>query len=76
VSENAYLDTIGSIDKAARVLTPIFEKMNIVFSNPSDASILLKICDVEQIIKRFSFLGSKALINGLNKDSEDHIHPT
>jgi len=32
MSENAYLDTIcGSIDKAARVLTPIFEKMNIVF---------------------------------------------
>jgi len=35
MSENAYLDTIcGSIDKAARVLTPIFEKMNIVFQNP------------------------------------------
>jgi 2-dehydro-3-deoxygluconokinase/2-dehydro-3-deoxygalactonokinase len=47
----------GSIDNAVRVLTPIIEKVDILFTDTRDASILLNVQDVDQMIDGFLKFG-------------------
>jgi 2-dehydro-3-deoxygluconokinase/2-dehydro-3-deoxygalactonokinase len=52
----------GSIDNAVRVLTPIIEKVDILFTDPRDASILLNVQDVDQMIDGFLKLGVETVV--------------
>jgi 2-dehydro-3-deoxygluconokinase / 2-dehydro-3-deoxygalactonokinase len=52
----------GSIDNAVRVLTPIIEKVDILFTDPRDASILLNVQDVDQMIDGFLKFGVETVV--------------
>jgi 2-dehydro-3-deoxygluconokinase/2-dehydro-3-deoxygalactonokinase len=52
----------GSTDKAARVLMPIIEKVDILFTDQNDASILLGMRDVNQIIRSFLAMGIETVV--------------
>jgi 2-dehydro-3-deoxygluconokinase/2-dehydro-3-deoxygalactonokinase len=52
----------GSIDNAVRVLTPIIEKVDILFTDPRDASILLNVQDVDQLIDGFLKFGVETVV--------------
>jgi len=52
----------GSIDNAARVLTPIIEKVDILFTDPRDAAILLNVQDVDQMIDGFLKFGVETVV--------------
>jgi 2-dehydro-3-deoxygluconokinase/2-dehydro-3-deoxygalactonokinase len=52
----------GSINNAVRVLTPIIEKVDILFTDPRDASILLNVQDVDQMIDGFLKFGVETVV--------------
>jgi len=52
----------GSIDNAVRVLTPMIEKVDILFTDPRDASILLNVQDVDQMIDGFLKFGVETVV--------------
>jgi len=52
----------GSIDNAVRVLTPIIEKVDILFTDPRDAAILLNVQDVDQMIDGFLKFGVETVV--------------
>ncbi len=52
----------GSIDNAVRVLTPIIKKVDILFTDPRDASILLNVQDIDQMIDGFLTFGVETVV--------------